>query len=409
MRWRMARESGHARLAANRNLMKLLTFTTLYPNAVRAQHGIFVETRLRKLLASGQAQSRVLAPVPWFPSRHPRFGRYAAWAGVPARERRFDIEVDHPRYPLLPKLGMQVAPFLLAAAMKKHLARMLDEGYDFDLIDAHYFYPDGVAAVLLGRMFNKPVVVTARGSDVNVLPRYRVPHALIAWAARRCAAVVTVSQALNEIVVGLGAPPDRVHTLRNGVDLQMFHPGGREQAHGAGPFRLLSAGNLVPLKGHDLVIRAVADLPDTTLDIAGEGPERARLEALVCALKLGERVRLLGSVPQAGMPRVYANADALVLASSSEGWANVLLEALACGTPVIATRVSGTVDVVSCADAGLILQERSAQAIVHAVRDLRLRGVDRAAARRHAQGFSWDETTGGQLQVFRDVLERWEQ
>ncbi|HWZ49449.1 MAG TPA: glycosyltransferase family 4 protein, partial [Herbaspirillum sp.] len=123
--------------------MKLLTFSTLFPNTERPGHGIFVETRLRHLIASGEVDARVVAPVPWFPSRHPRFGAYARFAKVPREETRFGIDVEHPRYALLPKMGMTLAPFLLAHAMKPVLRRIIDDGYDFDAIDAHYFYPDG--------------------------------------------------------------------------------------------------------------------------------------------------------------------------------------------------------------------------------------------------------------------------
>ncbi|MGB9110543.1 MAG: glycosyltransferase family 4 protein, partial [Telluria sp.] len=125
--------------------MKILTFSTLFPNSVKPGHGIFVETRLRHLVASGRVESRVVAPVPWFPSRHPRFGAWAAWAAVPAHEERSGIAVAHPRYPVLPKIGMNVAPALLAASSRAAIGRLLDEGFDFDVIDAHYFYPDGVA------------------------------------------------------------------------------------------------------------------------------------------------------------------------------------------------------------------------------------------------------------------------
>ncbi|HWJ95116.1 MAG TPA: glycosyltransferase, partial [Telluria sp.] len=165
--------------------MKILTFSTLFPNSEKPGHGIFVETRLRHLVASGKVESRVVAPVPWFPLRHERFGSYARFAKVPRQEVRHAIRVTHPRYPVVPKIGMNVAPALLAQSARREIGRILDEGYDFDLIDAHYFYPDGVAAAMLGRYFNKPVVVTARGSDITLFPKYRVPRRMITWAAGR--------------------------------------------------------------------------------------------------------------------------------------------------------------------------------------------------------------------------------
>ncbi|MGH6968143.1 MAG: glycosyltransferase family 4 protein, partial [Stellaceae bacterium] len=158
--------------------IRILTFTTLYPNAAQPNHGIFVENRLRHLVASGRVASRVLAPVPWFPFTHPAFGAYARYAQVPAAETRHDLAVVHPRYLIVPKFGMSLTPALLFAAALP-AARRLAAAQDFDLIDAHYAYPDGVAAVMLGRALGKPVAITARGTDVNLIPRHVLPRRMI--------------------------------------------------------------------------------------------------------------------------------------------------------------------------------------------------------------------------------------
>lgn len=389
--------------------MKILTFSTLFPNRERPGHGIFVETRLRHLIADGKVQARVVAPVPWFPFRDARFGQYANFARTPREETRSGIRVEYPRYPVLPKIGMNVAPLLLANAVKPVIGRIIDEGYDFDLIDAHYFYPDGVAAAMLARHFNKPVVITARGTDITLIPRYRRPRNLILAAARQADGVITVCQALKDEIVRLGVDADRVATLRNGVDLELFRPIERERmrAHcGMDGFTLLSAGHLVPLKGHDLVIAALQKLPGARFFIAGSGPQRATLEELARRLNVFERVRFLGALPQAELRKHYGAADALVLASSREGWANVLLESMACGTPVVASRVWGTPEVVASPDAGVLMEERSADGIARAVRTLQTNYPDRAATRRYAEGFSWDETTAGQIRLFERILGR---
>ena len=184
--------------------MKILTFSTLFPNAERPNHGIFVETRLRYLVASGKVESRVVAPVPWFPFKHPRFGKYAAFARVPQEETRFGIKVTHPRYALPPKIGTTIAPMMLYHASKNAIQRIIDEGYDFDLIDAHYFYPDGVAAIMLGKYFNKPVVITARGTDISFIPQHVLPKKMILWAGRHAAAMITVCNALKQAMSMLG-------------------------------------------------------------------------------------------------------------------------------------------------------------------------------------------------------------
>ena len=381
--------------------MKILTFSTLFPNSEKPGHGIFVETRLRHLVASGRVESRVVAPIPWFPSTNPRFGNYARFAKAPRHEVRHGIEVSHPRYPVLPKVGMSIAPFLLAQAVKPAIGRLIDEGFDFDLIDAHYFYPDGVAAAMLARYFNKPLVITARGSDITLFPGYALPRRQILWAARRADAVITVCNALRDEVVAMGIDADRVVSLRNGVDLQLFRPTERT----ANPmFTLLAVGHLVPVKAQDLIIGALPLLPDVRLVLAGDGPDRAKLENLARELKVSDRVTFLGAVPQAQLRGHYGSADALVLSSSREGWANVLLEAMACGTPVVASRVYGTPEVVAAPEAGVLMRERSYQGVADAVNALRANYPDRAATRRYAERFSWDDTTEGQIRLFESLL-----
>jgi teichuronic acid biosynthesis glycosyltransferase TuaC len=397
--------------------MKLLTFSTLFPNAEKPGHGIFVETRLRHLLASAQAlaggeiQSQVVAPVPWFPSTYSGFGQYARFAKVPAEETRFGIRVRHPRFPLLPKIGMTISPFLLAQAMKPVIRRIIDQGYDFDLIDAHYFYPDGVAAVMLGRYFKKPVVVTARGSDITLIAQQGLPRKMVQWAARNAAGVATVCEALKTELVALGIDAGHIVALRNGVDLNLFAPPASEadrqllrQQRGMRRFTLLSVGHLVPVKGHELSIAALPLLMDVDLMIAGSGPELPQLQALAAKLQVSDRVTFLGALPQTELAKLYGAADALVLSSSREGWANVLLEAMACGTPVVASDVWGTPEVVATREAGVLMQQRSPAGVASAIQRLRADMPERAATRRYAEGFSWDDTSAGQRRLFRGIL-----
>lgn len=389
--------------------MKILTFTTLYPNARQPRHGIFVEQRLRKLLGGGGIEARVVAPVPWFPWTHRRFGRYAEYSGVPAEEDRHGIRITHPRYLAIPKVGMNLAPTLLARSALTALRAARADGYDFDVIDAHYFYPDGVAAVMAGEQLGKPVVVTARGTDINLFPRHAGPRRKILWTAGRAAAVVTVSQALRDRLVELGVPAARITVLRNGVDRELFAPRDRaleRQGLGLNGLTLLSVGNLISLKGHDIAIRALSDLTDARLLIIGDGPEESRLRDLARALDVADRVRFVGLVPQQDLPRYYSAADMLVLASSREGMANVLLESMACGTPVVATAVGGTPEVVTTDVAGVMMTERSPQGLVRAVRQLQGCYPDRAAVRRHTEGYGWEQTSSGQRELFRRIVNR---
>lgn len=388
--------------------MNILTFASLYPNSAQPIHGIFVENRIRHLAASGEVDIRVMAPVPWFPLSFGPFGSYKEYALVPNSERRFDIPVVHPRYPVIPKIGMSIAPFLMYTALKPVLRRFLQEGPGIDLIDAHYFYPDGVAAAMLGRAFNKPVVITARGTDINLIPQYAVPRRQILWAAKKAAGIISVCQALKDEMVELGVSADKIKTLRNGVDLEIFRPRDRSEARRELKLTtrtLLSVGHLIARKGHDIAISALPILPDTALLIAGDGPERQNLEKLARRLGVLDRVIFLGRVSHDQLAKAYTAADALVLASDREGWANVLLEAMACGLPVVATNIWGTPEIVATHAAGVLMEDRTPEALAAAVCRLFENLPDRRATREYAEQFSWDETTAGQLDLFRSILE----
>lgn len=388
-------------------MIRTLLFSTLYPSDVRPSHGIFVETRLHHLLASGKVKTRVIAPVPWFPLRHPAFGEYAKHAAVPRHETRNGINIDHPRYLLLPKIGMNSAPYALAHAGLKAARQLIAQGWDFDLIDAHYYYPDGVAATIIGKALGKPVVITARGTDINLIPQYPRPRRLILQAAQDAAASITVCSALKDALVDLGAIAEKITVLRNGVDLELFRPEDRAQARITfgmrDEFVLASVGHLIERKGHHLAIEAMPQLPDAVLYIAGAGEEENRLHQLADRLGVAGRIRFLGAIPQIQLRTLYNAADALILASSREGWANVLLEAMACGTPVVASNVWGTPEVVASPAAGVLLPSRDAKGIAQAVTALREKLPQRAETCAYAEQFGWQPTTDGQIEIFRRV------
>jgi teichuronic acid biosynthesis glycosyltransferase TuaC len=387
--------------------LKILTFTSLYPSAARPNYARFVETRLLELVGSGAVEAVVVAPVPWFPSGHPRFGRYAAFARTPREETRAGIRVLHPRFPALPGLGKSIVPILMAAGALPAARALRRAGFDFEAIDAHYFYPDGAAAAILGAMLERPVVITARGTDLNVFARQGASRRWISWAARRAAAVVTVSEALRQVALGVGMEARKLHVLRNGVDLVRFRPidrADRRRALGLDGLVVATVGNLVNEKGHDLAVQALAQLPGATLLVVGEGPSRTALEALAQANGVGDRVRFLGAIAQEELAKVYGAADVLVLGSEREGWPNVLLEAMACGTPVVAAAVGGCPEIVAAPEAGLLLEARTADAVARAIGKVVAANVDRAATRRYAERFGWAETTAGQLGIFRGLL-----
>ena len=388
--------------------MRVLTFTNLYPSAAQPRHGIFVEHRMRQLAASGRVGVRVVAPVPWLPLARFWSTRHAQLARVESNESRYGIAVQRARFLAIPGVTSWINPLSMALSALPTV-RKLQRQQDFDLIDAHFVFPDAAAALLLGRWLGKPVVVTARGTDINTFPRHAVPRRWIRWVTRHADALVTVSAALRQTWLDLGVAPERVTVLRNGVDLSLFVAADREAARAEVGFTgptMLSVGHLIPDKGHHMVVDTLTLVPELQAVIVGDGPMAAELLQHARAIGVESRLRLVGNVPQSALARYYLAADATVLASKSEGMPNVLLESLACGTPVIATAVGGNGEVVSAPVAGELITERSAAAIAAAWGRMRSTHIDREAVRRHAEQFGWAPTVAGLLQLFEQVIRR---
>lgn len=374
--------------------MKILTLSSLYPNAVQRRHGIFIEHRVAHVCRLSD-ETRVVAPIPWFPSGHRVFGRYGEFARAPRVESRRGVDVTYPRYPTLPKIGMTMAPWLMATALYPHVAR-LQRSFDFDVIDSYYLYPDGIAAAMLARRFDRPFTMSALGTDVSLIPRYKRQRSMILAAIERAGAVTTVAAALRDELLALGASADKVSVVEHGVDLALFRPPVDRAALRAsfgltGP-TVLSVGHLIDRKGHDLAIRAIAELPGVRLMIAGDGPREAELRALVNTLGVARRVEFLGHVDQPRLPNLYGAADLTVSCSDREGIANVLLESLACGTPLVATPVWGSPEVVKVAEAGLLVADRSVAAIRDGIARLLAALPDRAVTRTYGERYNWHET-----------------
>lgn len=346
--------------------MNILAFTTLWPNAEQPNFGVFVKHRVAALAKLDGVNVRVVAPVPetrLLPRAVlnsdrllPRavLTRWRQAARVPEQEVIDGLPTFHPRYLVTPKIGMSFYGGWMARGAWRTVERLHAEKA-FDLIDAHYVYPDGYAATLLGERLNVPVFITARGTDVNLFSRMPLIRPKIVKALSRAAGIIAVSEALKTRMIELGVAVEKIAVIRNGVNHEVFHPRERNEARrrlGLEPEDriLLSVGALVSVKGFDRLIEAMALLKQNgnqlKLFVIGEGSERDALESQISNLKLESCVRLLGAKLQNELADCYSAADLFCLASRREGCPNVVIEALACGLPVAAADVGGVRELV---------------------------------------------------------------
>ncbi|HEX8379455.1 MAG TPA: glycosyltransferase [Allosphingosinicella sp.] len=383
-------------------MLRVLTLSTLYPDPGRPSFGVFVERQTLALAAREGVEVEVVAGrgLPLWPlSLHPH---YAARAKLAPKEIRNGLAVHRPRFRIWPGLGSGGSARSLAAAVLP-LAR----GLRFDVIDAEFFWPDGVAAMHLAAALGRPFSIKARGSDVHLWGRHPAVAAQILEAARAADGLLAVSGALKSDMAALGTPEEKIRVHHTGVDLDGFRPVDRAQAKRGlgveGPL-IVTPGNLIALKGQRLALEALAGVPGATLLIAGEGPERPALEALIARLGLAPRARLLGSVPPDRMPELLGAADLMLLPSEREGLANVWIEALACGTRLLITDVGGAREVVDRPEAGRLVA-REPRAIAAAAREMLASPPDPAQVRRSAERFSW-ERNGSELHAHLQGLIR---
>ena len=310
------------------------------------------------------------------------------------------MEVYRPRYFSVPGLFKRLDGLFMALGALRTL-RQLKRGEGIDLIDAHFAYPDGYAASLLGRWLGRPVTVTLRGTETRLLA-FEAFRKRILTALARAVRVFSVAGALKEAAVAAGASGDKVRVVGNGVDTTRFYPVDRSWARQQigipedAPV-LISVGGLVERKGFHRVIEQLPQLcqrfPNLHYVIVGggggEGDRRAALETQAERLGLRGRVRFLGPIEPDRLRVPLSAADVFVLATRNEGWANVFLEAMACGLPVVTTEVGGNAEVVPRAF-GTLVPFGDGAALRAAMAEALTRPWDRRSIRAYAERNSWD-------------------
>ena len=373
---------------------RLLSLATLYPNAARPRFGTFVYHSL-EALAARNWEVTVVNPIGLPPILA---GEYRALADAAVDEKRGGVSVHRPRFTLIPKVGGRLNPRLIARAVLP-LARRLHAAHPFDMVDAQFFYPDGPAAAAIARDLGLPLAIKARGADIHYWGSKGFARAAMRDAAGQARQVLAVSHALADDMVALGMPRETIAVHYTGLDRDRFRP-----LQNAGLRRMLgeklalplgekepilaSVGALIPRKGQELVLRALADLPEARLLLVGKGPDEAKLRALAGELGIAGRVHLLGALDHDLLPLVLSAADAMVLPSASEGLANAWVEALACGTPIVIADAGGARELVRGPAAGLIVA-REPEAIAEGVRLVLARAATPAETAQVVEGFGW--------------------
>lgn len=380
---------------------RILVFTTLFPHPGQPNAGLFIRERMFRV--ARELPLMVVAPVPWFPFQ----GLIRKWRphfrpAAPYYEIQSGIEVLHPRFFSIPGIFKSLDGFFMALGALPTLLR-LRRRFDYQIIDAHFAYPDGYAASLLGQWLGVPVTITLRGTEAR-LAGDSVLRGLMLRALLRATQVFSVSGSLRQNALSIGVPEDKVQVVGNGVDASKFQPVPQQQARRElglpdQGLILVSVGGLCERKGFHRVIDCLPALkqsfPDLRYLVVGgasaEGDWTERLKQQVADLGLQETVVFLGSMPPDRLKQPLSAADVFVLSTRNEGWANVFLEAMACGLPVVTTNVGGNAEVVCRPELGTIIPFDDSQALTQAIAEALRTVWDRQQIIDYAHANSWDQ------------------
>ncbi len=375
--------------------MRVLILTKIFPNRVEPLSSPFNRQQFAQLARLCEVQ--ILATIPWFPGAKAfsKWSRAGRLLDVPNEECIDGIKIKHPRFVFVPKIPGLSGPLYAASLATTVL------GYrgKVDVVLGSWAYPDGFAAVALAEMLGIPAVIKLHGSDMNVVAQLPGPRRSLEWAFPRAERVVAVSEPLRDAAIDLGAPANRVDIVPNGIDRARFRPQDRGAARHALGLALDSAivlyiGHIERHKGALDLVRAFATVTkwrkNAVLVMVGDGAGMADCQKLAAELHVA--VSFVGAMPHHEVPRWIAACDVFALPSWNEGTSNVVLEALACGRRVVATRVGGTPNVVTSDTLGVLVKSRDPRALAVAIEDALSHAYDAAAVSAALDAPDWEKS-----------------
>ncbi|KPK53168.1 MAG: glycosyl transferase family 1 [Thiotrichales bacterium SG8_50] len=396
--------------------INIVVFSSLFPSEVRPTAGIFIRERMFRVAA--KMPLTVVSPVPWFPFQA-LVRRYRPhFRPMPSRHEIQDgIDVYYPRYFSIPGFVKFLDGFFMALGSFATLRKLRNEER-CDLIDSHFAFPDGKAATLLGKWLQRPVTITLRGTEVSH-SKERLKRLLLVEALGDATRIFSVSTSLKKLAEGLGIESGKIRVIGNGVDADKFQAIDRQAAREqlglpVDSEVLLTIGALVERKGFHRVIELMPSLLSQGkvihyLIVGGAGPEgdwTEHLKQMVSELGLTGHVHFLGTLPPTELYLPLSAADVFVLSTRNEGWANVLLEALACGVPVVASDVGGNSEVIASEDLGFIVPFGDRNALERSIVKALARNWDRERIVGYARENSWESRVVILVKEFTEIVGR---
>jgi len=385
--------------------MKILTITSVFPNSLEPHLGIFVKQRMFSLAKF--CELKVVAPIYWHKFLKRNFK-------VSYLEIQDGIEVYHPKFFYIPKFLKSLDGFFFALSIIGTLLK-IRKRFNFDIIDSHFAYPEGYGAVLIAKILNIPVSVTLRGT-IERLGVHPIIRRQIKWALNNANIIIAVSNSLKDRATELGITSDKITVIRNGIDPKKFYLLDKIDARKRLGLPLdkkilLSIGGLVKRKGFhhviDILPEVIKKVPNLLYIIIGgpsiEGDISNFLKEKIKKLNLKNYVKLVGPKPHAELVYWYNAADLFCLFSSKEGCPNVVLESLACGTPVVSSNVGGIPEIIVNDSLGYIVNYNT-KYLKNVILKALNKSWDRKFIEKYGKKYTWELVAQQQLLLFKNAL-----
>lgn len=366
--------------------MKILLISNLYPNSKEPARGIYNKQQVVEL--TRLCEVRVVAPLPWHQIK-----------GVPSSEVIDGIQIYHPRYFMTPKIGRSLYGFFFYFSLLSYVKKLHKE-FGFDVILATWAYPDGFGSYLIAKALKKPIVIKVHGTDINEYSKYFLRRKLISHALKNSNAVIAVTGALKKKLSLIGVPEEKITVIPNGVNTDLFKPIDQAECRKKLDLPLdkkiiLYVGNFVPIKGVDILVKAFSELvrsySNALLLLVGDGSLEAKLHDNVKELGIEQGVIFSRRTTHDSIPFHMNACDIFCLPSRNEGCPNVVLEAMACGTPIVATNVGGVPELVNDSRLGMLVIPGSARFLTDALKEALDRRWNHDAIALHGSKFTWTE------------------
>ena len=399
--------------------MKVLVISHMYPSTFDETAGIFIHQQVKELQRQG-CEIKIISPVPWtpFPIKH-LSKKWKRYSQVPAKMIWDGIEVHYPRYLSFPKALFFASSGNRMYSGIRELVNELGKDFRFDVIHAHVALPDGFAAMMVNRRYNRPLVVTIHGQDLQTtLHKNASCKKALAKVFEHADKIVTVSTKLKEIAKTEISFPEKIAVISNGVDPEELV--ARENALTASyaDYKvILSVCHLIRSKGLDINLKAVSKLvkkyPNLKYVVVGAGPEISSLRQLTHDLNLDRHVEFIGQQSHDKVMEYMEIADVFSLPSWNEAFGVVYIEAMMHGKPIVACQGEGIGDVIENNITGLLVKPKDVESLIEAIDSLlenphKAQEIGERAKKLVLENYTWEKNAQSYIEIYKELLrKRW--